>query len=29
MNAVVEAELAELGIEGYLTQHQYKSLMRF
>ncbi len=29
MNSVVEAELAELGIEGYLTQHQYKSLMRF
>ncbi|MGO2455926.1 sulfate adenylyltransferase subunit CysN [Vibrio casei] len=29
MNAAVEAELAELGIEGYLTQHQYKSLMRF
>lgn len=29
MNAVIEAELAELGIEGYLTQHQYKSLMRF
>lgn len=29
MNSVVEAQLAELGIEGYLTQHQYKSLLRF
>ena len=29
MNSTVEAQLAELGIEGYLTQHQYKSLLRF
>ncbi|HAS62129.1 MAG TPA: sulfate adenylyltransferase subunit CysN [Vibrio sp.] len=29
MNSAVEAQLAELGIEGYLTQHQYKSLLRF
>ncbi|WP_194436761.1 sulfate adenylyltransferase subunit CysN [Vibrio fluminensis] len=29
MNSEVEAQLAELGIEGYLTQHQYKSLLRF
>ncbi|MFV0576376.1 MAG: sulfate adenylyltransferase subunit CysN [Vibrio sp.] len=29
MNAAIATELAELGIEGYLTQHQYKSLMRF
>ncbi|WP_117235818.1 sulfate adenylyltransferase subunit CysN [Vibrio maerlii] len=29
MNSAVEAQLAELGIEGYLNQHQYKSLLRF
>ncbi|WP_394243622.1 sulfate adenylyltransferase subunit CysN [Vibrio astriarenae] len=29
MNSAVEAQLAELGIEGYLTQHQHKSLLRF
>ncbi|PMH42560.1 sulfate adenylyltransferase subunit CysN [Vibrio sp. 10N.286.49.B3] len=29
MNSVIEAELAELGIEGYLSQHQHKSLLRF
>lgn len=29
MNSAVVAELAELGIEGYLKQHQYKSLLRF
>lgn len=29
MNSAVEAQLDELGIEGYLKQHQYKSLLRF
>ncbi|MDN3679049.1 sulfate adenylyltransferase subunit CysN [Vibrio tapetis subsp. quintayensis] len=29
MNSAVEAQLAELGIEGYLSQHQHKSLLRF
>ncbi len=29
MNSAVEAQLEELGIEGYLKQHQYKSLLRF
>ncbi|MBE4573755.1 sulfate adenylyltransferase subunit CysN [Vibrio navarrensis] len=29
MNSAVEAQLAELGIEGYLEQHQNKSLLRF
>ncbi len=29
MNSAVEAQLAELGIEGYLTRHQHKSLLRF
>ncbi|WP_070962721.1 sulfate adenylyltransferase subunit CysN [Vibrio sonorensis] len=29
MNSAVEAQLSELGIEGYLKQHQYKSLLRF
>ncbi|GLT19905.1 sulfate adenylyltransferase subunit 1 [Vibrio zhanjiangensis] len=29
MNSAVESQLAELGIEGYLTQHQHKSLLRF
>ncbi|MFW7524053.1 sulfate adenylyltransferase subunit CysN [Vibrio ostreicida] len=29
MNNAVEAQLEELGIEGYLKQHQYKSLLRF
>ncbi len=29
MNSAVEAQLAELGIEGYLKQHQHKSLLRF
>ncbi len=29
MNSAVETQLAELGIEGYLKQHQYKSLLRF
>ncbi|WP_428775241.1 sulfate adenylyltransferase subunit CysN [Vibrio sp.] len=29
MNSAVEAQLAELGIEGYLHQHQHKSLLRF
>jgi len=29
MNSAVEAELAELGIEGYLSQHQHKSMLRF
>ena len=29
MNNAVESQLSELGIEGYLTQHQHKSLLRF
>lgn len=29
MNSAVHAQLAELGIEGYLSQHQHKSLLRF
>ncbi|USD65570.1 sulfate adenylyltransferase subunit CysN [Vibrio sp. SCSIO 43136] len=29
MNSAVEAQLAQLGIEGYLNQHQHKSLLRF
>ncbi|NOI67664.1 sulfate adenylyltransferase subunit CysN [Vibrio sp. 99-8-1] len=29
MNSAVEAQLEELGIEGYLSQHQHKSLLRF
>lgn len=29
MNSAVEAQLAELGIEAYLNQHQHKSLLRF
>ncbi|EID4389439.1 sulfate adenylyltransferase subunit CysN [Vibrio vulnificus] len=29
MNSAVQAQLAELGIEGYLNQHQHKSLLRF
>ncbi len=29
MNSAVEAQLAELGIEGYLNEHQHKSLLRF
>ncbi|NAW56070.1 MULTISPECIES: sulfate adenylyltransferase subunit CysN [unclassified Vibrio] len=29
MNSAVAAQLAELGIEGYLNQHQHKSLLRF
>ncbi|NAW67789.1 sulfate adenylyltransferase subunit CysN [Vibrio sp. V27_P1S3P104] len=29
MNSAVHAQLAELGIEGYLNQHQHKSLLRF
>ena len=29
MNNAVQAQLAELGIEGYLNQHQHKSLLRF
>jgi len=29
MNSAVEAQLQELGIEGYLNQHQHKSLLRF
>jgi len=29
MNSAVEAQLSELGIEGYLNQHQHKSLLRF
>lgn len=29
MNSAVQAELLELGIEGYLNQHQHKSLLRF
>ncbi|MEZ8825503.1 sulfate adenylyltransferase subunit CysN [Vibrio amylolyticus] len=29
MNNVIEAQVAELGIEGYLNQHQHKSLLRF
>ncbi|MCF7363319.1 sulfate adenylyltransferase subunit CysN [Vibrio sp. A1-b2] len=29
MNSAVQAELLELGIEGYLSQHQHKSLLRF
>ena len=29
MNTAVETQLEELGIEGYLTQHQHKSLLRF
>jgi sulfate adenylyltransferase subunit 1 len=28
MNSAVEAQLSELGIEGYLNQHQHKSLLR-
>lgn len=29
MNNAVQAQLVELGIEGYLDQHQHKSLLRF
>ncbi|MEI8631637.1 sulfate adenylyltransferase subunit CysN [Vibrio sp. PP-XX7] len=29
MNSAVQTQLAELGIEGYLDQHQNKSLLRF
>ena len=29
MNSAVETQLAELGIEAYLKEHQYKSLLRF
>jgi sulfate adenylyltransferase subunit 1 len=29
MNSAVQAQLSELGIEGYLNQHQNKSLLRF
>lgn len=29
MNSAVVAQLNELGIEGYLNQHQHKSLLRF
>ncbi|SHO54838.1 sulfate adenylyltransferase subunit CysN [Vibrio quintilis] len=29
MNSAVQTQLAELGIEGYLNQHQNKSLLRF
>lgn len=29
MNNAVKEQLAELGIEGYLNQHQHKSLLRF
>ena len=29
MNSAVEQELAELGIEAYLSQHQHKSMLRF
>ncbi len=29
MNSAVQQQLAELGIEGYLNQHQHKSLLRF
>ncbi|RQW61587.1 sulfate adenylyltransferase subunit CysN [Vibrio viridaestus] len=29
MNNAVQAQLAELGIEAYLNQHQHKSLLRF
>ncbi|SHF39167.1 sulfate adenylyltransferase subunit CysN [Vibrio gazogenes] len=29
MNSAVQAQLTELGIEGYLDQHQHKSLLRF
>ncbi|MDB1122298.1 sulfate adenylyltransferase subunit CysN [Vibrio algarum] len=29
MNSAVEAQLSELGIEGYLNEHQHKSLLRF
>ena len=29
MNSAVHAQLAELSIEGYLNQHQHKSLLRF
>lgn len=29
MNSVIEQQVAELGIEAYLDQHQHKSLLRF
>ncbi|MGF1702666.1 sulfate adenylyltransferase subunit CysN [Photobacterium makurazakiensis] len=29
MNSAIEQQVAELGIEGYLDQHQHKSLLRF
>ncbi|WP_322805209.1 sulfate adenylyltransferase subunit CysN (plasmid) [Vibrio alfacsensis] len=29
MNSTIETQLAELGIDGYLKQHQYKSMLRF
>ena len=29
MNSAVEQQLEELGIEAYLKEHQYKSLLRF
>ncbi len=29
MNSASKGELAELGIEGYLSQHQHKSMLRF
>ena len=29
MNSAVQEQLSELGIEGYLNQHQHKSLLRF
>lgn len=29
MNSAVQAQLSEIGIEAYLTQHQHKSLLRF
>lgn len=29
MNSVIEQQVAELGIEAYLEQHQHKSLLRF
>ncbi len=29
MNSIIEQQVAELGIEAYLQQHQHKSLLRF
>ncbi len=29
MNPAIQQQVADLGIEGYLQQHQHKSLLRF